>query len=259
MSSILKSIAEQKSEEVEALKLDLPLDDILKDLPKTSEFRFRHALADKSQTNIIAEIKKASPSKGIIQSDFDPARVAAQYRDGGAATLSVLTETAYFFGKYEYIKLAAEASGLPVLCKDFVVDPYQLYHARYLGADAILLIAKLLSRRRLADFLILAEDVGLDALVEVHDKDELEAAVGCGAKIIGVNNRNLDTFEVSLATSVELAEGIPDGTIRVAESGISERKDIEKLSTAGYNCFLIGEALMKSEDPVSLLKSLRGI
>ncbi len=258
MSSILERIAEEKQEEVEALKLNLPLDNILADLPPKGVHRFRSALSRKSEINIIAEIKKASPSKGIIKDNFNPADLAVKYRDGGAAALSVLTETAYFFGRYEYLKIASEASGLPILCKDFIVDPYQIYHAKYMGADAILLIVRLLSRRRLTDFLFLANDVGLDALVEVHGPEELEIANDCGANIIGVNNRNLDTFEVDIETSIRLAGAIPDETIKVAESGICERKDIETLADAGYNCFLIGEALMKSDDPVNLLKALRG-
>jgi indole-3-glycerol phosphate synthase len=259
MTSILEKIAEQKFEEVEALKLDLPLEEILENLPSKGQLRFREALGEKSQVNIIAEIKKASPSKGIIRADFDPVDLARQYCEGGAAALSVLTETAYFFGRYEYLKLASDASGLPVLCKDFVVDPYQLYHAKYMGADAVLLIVRLLSRRRLADFLLLADEIGLDALVEVHGEEELEIACDSKAKIIGVNNRNLDTFEVDIETSVKLADKMPRDILKVAESGIFERKDVEKLSGAGYNCFLIGEALMKSDQPVELLKSLRGV
>ena len=258
MSTILERIAEQKREEVEALMLDLPLDDIVANLPEKGRFRFREALGDTSKTNIFAEIKKGSPSKGIIREDFDPAVLARQYRDGGASALSVLTEETYFFGRFEYLQTASQESGLPVLCKDFLIDPYQVYHARYMGADAVLLIVRLLSRRRLTDFLVLAEDVGLDALVEVHDENELEIASDCGARIIGVNNRNLDTFQVDINTCRRLANQIPEDVIRVAESGIFTRNDIEMLTNDGYNSFLIGEALMTSNDPVELLNTLRG-
>ncbi len=255
---ILDKIAVNKRLEIEEMKLTLPLESFIDKIPSEASFLFSKVLSDKNRINIIAEIKKGSPSKGIISQDFNPGELAKQYKDGNAAALSVLTERKFFYGSFEYLKIAKEISGLPVLCKDFILDPYQVYHARYMGTDAILLIVKMLTRKTISELLALAKKVGLDVLVEVHNKDELEIALETEAEIIGVNNRNLNDFSVDLQTSVELGKLIPNDTIKVAESGIIGYSDIEKLKKSGYNNFLIGEALMKAENPIKMLEELQG-
>lgn len=257
MRDILKEITTAKRRVVEELKRTRPLDsfsDSLKDLPPS---RFKEGLSQTGQVNVIAEIKKGSPSKGIMARRFDPARLAEQYRDGNACALSVLTEEDYFFGRSEFMAIAKFASGLPVLCKDFIIDRYQLYYAKLMKADAVLLITALHTEKSLTEFIGLATELQLDYLVEVHDEQELQIALSAGAEVVGVNNRNLSDFSVSLKTSERLGKGIPDDVIRVAESGIHAPDDIKRLKGCGYNCFLIGEALVTAEDPVRLLHLLR--
>lgn len=258
MSSILHKIVADKRADVEELKAGLPLQDLRKRVDPQTHLDFEAALRNTASVNIIAEIKRGSPSKGMLTADFNPAIIAEQYRDGGAAALSVLTEEKYFFGRYEFLALAKRRSGLPVLCKDFIFDEYQVYYAKYVQADAILLIARLLPPDTLREFLALAESIGLACLVESHNEREVELAVNAGARIIGVNNRNLDDFSVSLETSERLAPLIPSHVVKVAESGIFTRDDITRLQSAGYNSFLIGEALITAGDPIELLHSLRG-
>ncbi len=207
---------------------------------------------------IIAEIKKASPSRGVLSEDFDPAAIAREYERGGAAALSVLTDEKHFQGSLSDLGAARAAVRLPALRKDFTIDPYHVHQAAAYGADAILLIAAILTERQMRDFRELAARYGMAALVEVHDEDELAAAVASGARIIGVNNRDLRNFEVSLETSVRLAAKIPDGVVRVAESGIHSAADVARLRAAGYQAFLVGEHLMKSGDPASALEALLG-
>ncbi len=257
MTDILHKIAADKRREIEVLKEQLPLGKIMREIPDRTPFRFAKALSGSSAVSIIAELKKGSPSRGVIAPDFDPVVLADKYLKGGAVALSILTEKNFFFGSYDYVAPAAEATALPILCKDFVVDPYQLYHARYIGADAVLLIVRLHGRESLVEMIALAETLGLDCLVEVHDENETEIAVAAGACIIGVNNRNLADFTVDLATSERLAALIPDDVIAVSESGIFEPADIARLKQVGYTRFLIGEALVKASDPVLLLKTLR--
>jgi indole-3-glycerol phosphate synthase len=258
MNDILTKIALNKRIEVENLKIERPLDRIRVEPQPEAEFAFRRALS-KPGINIIAELKKGSPSRGVLREDFDVPLLARQYREGGAAALSVLTDRRYFFGRPEYLAEAGRAARLPVLCKEFIIDRWQLHFARTMQADAVLLIAALLSQPVLADFIAEAESIGLDCLVEVHSENEVIAAIDAGARMIGVNNRNLKTFEVSLTTSERLAGLIPGGCIKVAESGIFSHDDIFRLQRHGYNCFLIGESLVTSDDPVALLRSLRGV
>ena len=207
---------------------------------------------------IIAEIKKASPSKGLLQADFHPALIAHQYEQGGAACLSVLTDKNYFQGSLHDLGAARAATQLPVLRKDFTIDRLQIFEAAAHGADAILLIAAILDTNELQRLREVAHSLGLAVLVEVHNHDELTKAIDSGAEIIGVNNRNLDTFEVSLETSLRLSYLMPSEATRVTESGIFTRADIETLSAAGFHAFLIGESLMKANDPVGALKTLIG-
>jgi len=209
-----------------------------------------------NQPAIIAEIKKASPSKGILTEEFDPAAIASLYEQGGAAALSVLTDEKHFQGSLSDLESARGAVQLPALRKDFTIDPFHVHQAAAHGADAILLIAAILSERQMRDFRELAERYRMAALVEVHDAEELKPAIASGARMIGVNNRNLHTFEVSLDTSLRLAEEIPASVVRVAESGIHSSADVQRLRAAGYQAFLVGEHLMKSGDPAGALRAL---
>lgn len=205
---------------------------------------------------VIAEIKKASPSRGVIARDFDPPSIAAAYERGGAAALSVLTDRDYFQGSLGDLEAARASVRLPVLRKDFTTDEYHVLQAAAHGADAVLLIAAVLDAGQLRRFRELAAQFGMAALVEVHDEDELALAVDSGASIIGVNNRNLHTFEVSLDVALRLAERIPAAAVKIAESGIHSAGDVAKLRTAGYRGFLVGEHLMRSGDPEQALKAL---
>jgi indole-3-glycerol phosphate synthase len=208
------------------------------------------------QPAVIAEIKRASPSKGILAQEFDPPVLARAYEQGGAAALSVLTDEKHFQGNLSHLESARSAVRIPVLRKDFTIDPYHVHQAAAHGADAILLIAAILSEREMRDFRELAERYRMAALVEVHDEEELKPAVASGARILGVNNRDLRTFRVDLGVSFRLADKIPGGVIKVAESGINTADDVRQLHAAGYNSFLVGEHLMKSGDPARALQTL---
>lgn len=222
-------------------------------LPRHRDFQ---GSLERSGPAIIAEIKKASPSKGLLAPDFNPVRSAQAYARGGAVALSVLTDEQFFQGSLAYLETARTAVELPVLRKDFTIDPAQIVEAAAHGADAILLIAAILTVDELRSFQELAGKLGMAALVEVHDRGELSAAVDSGAVIIGVNNRNLRTFEVTLDTSLELARHIPANVVKVAESGIHTRDDIARLSQAGFQAFLIGERLMLAPDPAAAIEEL---
>lgn len=206
---------------------------------------------------IISEIKKASPSKGVLCENFDPAAIAELYAEGGAAALSVLTDSRFFQGSLADLEAARKQVTIPVLRKDFTIEAVHVYEAAARGADAILLIAAILAEREMRELRELAESLGLAALVEVHDGEELSKALDAGARILGVNNRNLHTFEVRLETSLDLAARIPADLIRVSESGIHSRADVQRLSEAGYQAFLVGEHLMQSPDPRAALAGLR--
>jgi indole-3-glycerol phosphate synthase len=216
---------------------------------------FRTALTARAPA-IIAEVKKASPSKGVLSPGFDPARIAAGYARGGAVALSVLTDAPFFQGSLAHLSAARAAAALPVLRKDFIIDPSQILEAAAHGADAILLIAAILSEREIRDFREEAARLRLSALVEVHNRKELDVAIGAGADLIGVNNRDLNTFEVTLETSLELAPHMPKNAVLVSESGIHSAADIARLRAAGYPAFLVGEHLMKSVDPAAALAQL---
>ena len=206
---------------------------------------------------IIAEVKKASPSKGAIVDDYHPAEIAAQYAQGGAACLSVLTDEEFFKGHLRDLEAARAAVSIPVLRKDFTIDPLHVIEAAAHGADAILLIAAILSSKQMRELRELAASYGMAAIVEVHNDEELDAALASGPEIVGVNNRNLRTFEVSLDTSLRLAAKIPAGIVKVAESGIAANHDVRLLGGAGFHAFLVGEHLMKAADPAQALRELR--
>ena len=250
---ILRKIVAHKQEELRGLEVD----GSLADAARATRRDFRGALT-LSPPAVIAEIKKASPSKGLLSDVFDPPQIASRYEAGGAACLSVLTDQRFFQGSLDDLKAARAAVGLPVLRKDFTIDERHVVEAAANGADAILLIVAILTEREIRDLRELAARYEMAALVEVHDGAELDVAIAAGADIIGVNNRNLRTFEVTLETSLRLAERIPSGAVRVAESGIHSSDDVAQLMAAGYQAFLVGEHLMKSPDPAAALRALRG-
>ncbi len=219
-------------------------------------FRARLEGVAKTGVAIIAELKKASPSRGLIRADFDPAALAKELEAAGAAALSVLTDEEFFQGSLAYLQTASDATALPCLRKDFIVDEFQLLEARAYGADAVLLIVAALSQQELIGLLMKARSYGLDALCEAHDAQELQCAVEAGARLIGVNNRDLRTFKVNVETALQLAKRIPHNVASVAESGISSGADIARLRSAGYHAFLIGESLMKAEKPGEVLRQL---
>ena len=210
------------------------------------------------QMTFICECKKASPSKGVIAPEFPYLEIAEDYEAGGAGAISVLTEPTRFLGRDAYLREIAEAVSVPVLRKDFIVDAYLIYEAAYLGASSVLLIAGILQSDQLKEYLETAESLGLSAVVEVHDEQEIQMAVDAGARIIGVNNRNLHDFTVDLSTSTKLRARIPEQILMIAESGIRTRRDIEQLEQGGVNGVLIGETLMRAEDRIGLMKELKG-
>jgi indole-3-glycerol phosphate synthase len=252
MSDILDRIIAVKREEIRAAQLSAPLEE-LKLLASTRDKRdFVGALRAKhaeGKPAIIAEVKKASPSKGVLREHFVPADIARSYERGGAACLSVLTDVQFFKGSVAYLEEARVACGLPVLRKDFIVDPYQIVEARAMGADCILLIAAALQRSQMQDLEAFAHSLGLAVLVEVHDSDELMEALTLKTPLMGINNRNLRTFETSIDTTIGMLEAVPDDRIVVTESGIMCRSDVERLRAMDVHTFLVGEAFMRADDP----------
>jgi indole-3-glycerol phosphate synthase len=207
---------------------------------------------------VIAEIKKASPSKGILRENFDPAAIARSYSEGGASCLSVLTDRDFFMGSEENLRRARDACDLPVIRKDFIIDPYQVYEARAMGADCILLIVSALGDAQMADLYGLAGHLDMDVLIEVHDQQELERAMQLAPPLIGINNRNLRTFEVSLNTTLDMLDNIPDGCLTVTESGILAPADVALMRQNNVNAFLVGEAFMRADSPGDKLRELFG-
>jgi indole-3-glycerol phosphate synthase len=259
---ILTRIVETKKAEVAADRQRRPLAELearCRDLPPPRPFEGQLAAPGPSGANIIAEIKRRSPSKGPLAPDLDPAATAAAYGEGGAAALSVLTDTEYFAGSPEDLAAARSAVRLPVLRKDFLIDPYQVYASRLMGADAVLLICRILSRSRLGSLLALTRELGMDALVEVHDEDDLASAAAVGARLVGINNRNLATFDTDLGTAERLSAMLGEGQIPVAASGIRNRTDVERSLERGIFNFLVGESLVRAPDPRSLLAELQGM
>ena len=255
---ILDRIVEAKCARLEAAKSAVPLHSIT-DRARAARLPGRsltNALKHSDRVNIIAEIKKQSPSKGIIREDFDPSLIAESYERGGAAALSVLCEEDFFGGSLSHLATIRDRVDLPLLRKDFIFDEYQLFEAVLAGADAILLIVAILDNELLSRLIGLAREIGLDALVEVHTDSEMARAVDAGASTIGINNRDLKTFVVDLEVSYRLARLAPTGTLLVSESGINSIKDINYLQAAGFNGFLVGEHLMRSKDPGEALKDL---
>lgn len=221
-------------------------------------FPFYQALSTEG-ISFICEVKKASPSKGMLDPSYPYLAIAKEYEAAGASAISVLTEPKYFLGSGEHLQDISQQVNTPTLRKDFVIDPYQIYEAKLWGASAVLLIAEILEEETLAQFITLAEHLGLSTLVESHSLPQLQKSLRCGAKIVGVNNRNLETFEVDITTSLKLREYVPDHILYVAESGIHSPQDIQRLTQHGVDAVLIGEAFMRSPDKAVMLRSLRGI
>lgn len=257
---ILKKIIKRKLEEVEERRALVSLVDIKKRAnTATAPRSFVYALQRKIQAGqaaVIAEIKKASPSKGVMRENFVPADIAVSYEKGGAACLSVLTDVDFFQGSDAYLKQAREACALPVLRKEFMIDPYQVYEARGMGADCILLIVACLTDQQLKELSDLAIELEMDVLVEVHDAEELKRALPLDLPMIGINNRNLRTFETSLDTTIELLKQIPDDCIVVTESGIHSKDDVALMQKHNVNAFLVGEAFMRADEPGEKLSEL---
>jgi len=259
VSGVLAEILESKRREIELMSSPAGRRRIDGMLGRAPEPRgFRAALQSGGGFRIIAEIKKASPSRGVLVQDFDPARLARQYASGGAAALSVLTDAPFFQGGLPDLSTAREAAALPVLRKDFVLDESQVEESRGWGADAVLLIASVLETATLARLMRCVSALGMDALVEVHDLEDLSRALDAGAGMVGVNNRNLSTFRVSLGVSLDLVGKIPSGILRVSESGVASRGDLELLAAAGYEAFLIGESLLMDQDRAARLREWIG-
>ncbi len=256
---ILDTIVAHKKEALFSSICARPLS-VLKELMKnqSSPCGFAKALtADRGPlATIIAEVKKASPSKGVIREHFDPVAIARDYEKHGAAAISVLTESRFFQGSAEYLTAIKKHVTIPVLRKDFLFDVYHIYEARALGADALLLIAAILEKNKLRELLHLTRELGMDALVEVHSREELNMVLAIGARIIGINNRDLNTFKTDIETTADLIRNIPDDRIVVSESGIASRDDILMLRSAGVDAFLIGESLMRQESPGEKLAEL---
>ena len=256
--NILQEIVIRTKERIEVEKKFLSLNELMEmACLETSDFQFEKAL----RTNDIAficEIKKASPSKGIIAESFPYLDIAKDYEDAGAAAISVLTEPYYFKGNNSYLSEIADKVSIPLLRKDFVIDSYMIYEAKILGAGAVLLICAVLDADTLKEYIAIADALGLSALVEAHKEEEIDMALAAGARVIGVNNRNLETFEIDMTLSKRLKKMVPDDKLFVSESGISSPDDVTKLRDLGVNAVLIGEAIMRSPDKKSEISRLRG-
>jgi indole-3-glycerol phosphate synthase len=256
MNNTLEQIVARKRERLEEAKRRLPQKELLASLPTViGGDRFISALR-RDAINIIAEIKRRSPSKGVIRENFDPAQIARNYVANGAAAISCLTEEDFFDGSLDHLRRVREIAHLPLLRKDFIFDEYQIYEAAHIGVEAVLLIVAILDDQQLDYLLKTAYALGIDALVEIHDREEMERALRCDVRLLGVNNRNLRTFETTLDTSLQLAAELPKEITLVSESGIRTREDIDRLRAAGFHAFLIGEELMRADDEGKALREL---
>lgn len=256
---ILDEIIAYKKQELAETKRRTTLAEVKSRIAEIGPTRgFSKALSGSGDILLIAEVKKASPSKGVIREDFDPVKIARTYEESGVSCISVLTEKKYFQGSLEYLGDIRKAVKLPLLRKDFIIDEYQVHEARAAGADAVLLIAACLDKGQMEDFLSIARDLGLDVLVEVHTYKELDKALFAGVSLVGINNRDLATFTVSLQTTLDLLNDIPDDRIVVSESGIKTRDDVVMLQKAGVDAILVGESLMREKDIGKKVKELLG-
>ena len=257
--TILDKIVAHKRKEVSAQQAEVPLEEVRRRAREaTRPLDFGGALQRPGRVAIIAEVKKASPSAGVIRPDFDPVAIARAYEAAGASAISILTDEHFFQGRLDYLTQIRQTVALPLLRKDFIIDPYQIYEARAAGADAILLIVAILEQDELERFLAIAADLGLASLVEVHTKQELDRSLAAEAQIIGINNRNLQTFVTDLAVTRDLSRGIPGGKTIVADSGIKTAEDVKMLADCGVSAVLVGETLMRSDDIGAKLQELAG-
>ncbi|MCI2810578.1 indole-3-glycerol phosphate synthase TrpC [Eoetvoesiella caeni] len=260
MNDILKKILDTKKVEVATARQMRSEADLLREAKNRKDVRgFIRAIEDKiaqGKPGVIAEIKKASPSKGVIRENFNPTEIATSYAAHGAACLSVLTDVQFFQGSYDYLRQARAACALPVLRKDFIIDPYQIVHARALGADCILLIAAALGKNQMLELENLSIELGMDVLVEVHDSQELEVALQLKTKLLGINNRNLRTFETSLQNTIDMLPLVPQGKLVVTESAIVSREDVALMRSHNVNAFLVGERFMRADEPGQALQEL---
>jgi indole-3-glycerol phosphate synthase len=262
---MLEKIVEDKKKELENLKQEFSLEKLKEKLEGLEPTRnFKEAISDPpgrgagSGINLIAEIKRKSPSRGTICKDFDPLEIARVYEENGASAISILTDKKYFGGSLNFLLQVRGVTNIPLLRKDFIIDGYQIYESRVFGADALLLIAKILSEAELKRFLEIAHSLGIDCLVEVHNEEELNKVLKTEAQIIGINNRDLENFRVNLETTLNLVKKIPQGKIVVSESGFEKREDVLRLEGKRVNAFLVGEALMRSENRGKKIKELLG-
>ena len=262
MSNILEQILATKREEIDLRRTLVPEQQLLDKMADGhTPLGFVSALqrrASEQKPGVIAEIKKASPSKGVIRADFNPAAIATSYATANATCLSILTDEQYFQGHDDYLREVRQVVTLPLLRKDFTIDAYQVYEARAMGADCILLIVSALKPADLRDLYALAQSVGLDVLIEVHDAEELAIALTLGPDLIGINNRNLKTFNTNLETTIDLLSNIPAGVVVVTESGIGTVADVRRMQANNVHCFLVGEAFMRATDPGQALSDLFG-
>jgi indole-3-glycerol phosphate synthase len=253
MNDILSQILDTKKIEIATARQMRSEADMLREAKSRKDVRgFARAIEKKialGQPGVIAEIKKASPSKGVIRENFNPVEIASSYAAHGAACLSVLTDVQYFQGSYDYLRQARAACTLPVLRKDFMIDPYQIVHSRAIGADCILLIVAALSPQQLREFETIATELGMDVLVEVHDRAELDIALELNTSLVGINNRNLRSFETSLQTTLDLLSAVPEGKRVVTESGILSSDDVKLMRDNNVHAFLVGEAFMRAPEP----------
>jgi len=267
---ILDTILADKRAEVEARRKETPLENLRSAAlsePRARGFRAAIGRGEQSPPGVrtpasgirlVAEVKKASPSKGLIRADFDPVAIASRYEETGASAISVLTDEKYFQGRLEYLTQIKSAVTVPLLRKDFIVDPYQVYESRAAGGDAILLIVAAVLPRDLSMLMSLAQELAMDSLVEVHTGEELDIALEAGAQIVGINNRDLQTFETRLETTLEMARRVPGDRVLVSESGIFTRTDVERLMEVGVDAILVGESLMREPDPGAKVRELLG-
>jgi indole-3-glycerol phosphate synthase len=254
---ILNKIIENKRVEVERAKKSKPIDFLKSELQNLEKTKgFYESISPDGSTKVIAEIKCASPSKGVLRQDFNPVEISISYARGGASAISVLTDSRFFKGSLNHLRDVRSSVEIPLLRKDFIIDPYQVYESRFYGADAILLIVAALGSTILKKLLELGHSLDMDAIVEIHDEAELDKAIQAGSKIIGINNRDLKTFDVSLETSLKLCKLIPKDKIIVSESGIRSSADIKRLKSEGVNVLLIGERFMRAPEPGEELRKL---
>ncbi|WP_104618858.1 indole-3-glycerol phosphate synthase TrpC [Brachyspira murdochii] len=257
--TILDNIVEKTKERVEINKKNISLQrirELAENKSNNNNFLFENSI--KKSVSFICEVKKAFPSKGIISNDFDYINIAKDYERAGASALSCLTEPYYFLGSNEYLEDIKKNISIPVLRKDFTIDEYMIYEAKAINADAVLLIAAILDKNQLADYFSLADSLGLSVIVEVHDEDDLDKALSSNTRIIGINNRNLKTFETSIKNTFDLIKLIPENIISISESGIKSREDIKLLEENKVNAVLIGEHLMRQKDKIKEIKTLMG-